>query len=1240
MLKALELAGFKSFADKTRFEFPPGITVVVGPNGSGKSNIVDAMKWVLGEQSAKSLRGKEMTDVIFKGTAEGGRKALNAAEVTIIFDNSAGKLPFDAAEVHVTRRVYRSGEGEYLINGQPSRLKDVRDMFRGTGVGTDAYSLIEQGKVDQMLQASSKDRRAIFEEAAGISRFKAKKVEAQRRLERVEQNLLRLKDIVDEVENRVKTVRHQASKAHKYREFSDRLQQLRTEVGAADWRQLTRQTQELEQELQQLRDEQARFSAEAEALEARSLEVDVELGSADESIRLCDGRFARHHEQIVQHDAALTQSRHRSHELEEAVHRYRQQLAAMTGRVGDVQERLRDTTTALDAAESLHRDLRDRVATHERRLSDAITQLDARRSETESRRTQYVERMRQVAILGNRISGLESQLVAQRATETRIQQRLAELLASLAAATRDVEQQQAAERQLAEQVELKGRLLATNERELSSLREQLAEIREHLVQRQHRLSASRERAAVLEELEQNREGLTDGVREMLEVAQQATEDWHGEIEGLVADLLHVGVDLAPLVDIALGESAQHVVLNGGRLLEELQAGRFRPSGRVGFAPAAADLPTQGLAHFGWTPPETGSGKAAAAPAWLDDPVGPLLARTQNHPGVIGRADRLVRCDLRFRSLVNRLLGETWLVDSLPLALALRATAGRGCRFVTATGELVESDGSVVVGPRSTFAGLVSRRNELRELHEHIAELDREVAHTQEQFGRLHELVEQKDRVVKQLLDDHARATTQLAGCHAQTESAQWRVAGLEEQHASLATEIASTREQQCAAQQELDSARGELIGLEATVAEAQVAIQSGEREIEQLEAQRELNSREALSARVDLATADQQLDMLRARMTQFQEDERERSRAILEARQQYSQCAERLLQTEREILHATSVLAALYLGKESQARERLELQAARSRLAAERNTWSTQVQTQRKQAHRLEEQLHKLELGVRDLAHQRTTLAERLREDYKIEIAELTKQANAAEQAAREEIDREIVDLRRKLNNIGSVNMEALHELDQLETRFQSLNSQYQDLVQAKEALERIIQKINADSRRLFQETLEAIRVNFQTLYRRAFGGGRADIVLEEGVDPLDAGVELMATPPGKPQFNNSLLSGGEKALTAVALLLAIFQYRPSPFCVLDEVDAPFDEANIGRFVEVLKGFLGWTKFVIVTHSKKTMTAATTLYGVTMQESGVSKRVSVRFEDVSEDGHISQDATHRDDNRDHLRKAA
>src|SRR6478672_11237215 len=299
MLKALELHGFKSFADKTRFEFPAGITVVVGPNGSGKSNIVDAIKWVLGEQSAKSLRGKDMADVIFKGSGTSGRKPMNTAEATLVFENAEKRLPIDAPEVHITRRVYRSGEGEYLINRQPCRLKDIKDLFRGTGLGGDAYSLIEQGKVDRLLQASAKDRRAIFEEAAGISRFKAKKVEAQRRLERVEQNMLRLNDIVEEVENRLKTVRAQASKARRYREYSERLKQLRTQVALVDWRKLSDRLAAIEAELTQAHDEVQAADAHAQLLEARQLELETAAIAAGEELRNCENQLAQSGQKIA-----------------------------------------------------------------------------------------------------------------------------------------------------------------------------------------------------------------------------------------------------------------------------------------------------------------------------------------------------------------------------------------------------------------------------------------------------------------------------------------------------------------------------------------------------------------------------------------------------------------------------------------------------------------------------------------------------------------------------------------------------------------------------------------------------------------------------------------------------------------------------------------------------------------------------------------------------------------------------
>src|SRR5262245_2955387 len=370
MLKALELHGFKSFADKSRFEFPAGITVVVGPNGSGKSNIVDGIKWVLGEQSAKSLRGKEMSDVIFKGSGQSGRKPMNTAEATLVFDNADRRLPVDAPEVHITRRVYRSGEGEYLINRQPARLKDIKDMFRGTGVGADAYSLIEQGKVDKLLQASAKDRRAIFEEAAGISRFKAKKVEAQRRLERVEQNLLRLSDIVEEVENRLKTVRAQAGKARRYREYSERLQQLRTQIALVDWRRLSEQLAQTEAELVALAEQIQSADAETQRLEAQQLELETAAAAAAEELHNCENQLGFLRQHSAQHQAAIEHERLRGIELEEAARLHGRNLLAMSDKAGDVRSRLKATQAEVAAAQASHAAAAKSVGERESHLAE------------------------------------------------------------------------------------------------------------------------------------------------------------------------------------------------------------------------------------------------------------------------------------------------------------------------------------------------------------------------------------------------------------------------------------------------------------------------------------------------------------------------------------------------------------------------------------------------------------------------------------------------------------------------------------------------------------------------------------------------------------------------------------------------------------------------------------------------------------------------------------------------------
>jgi chromosome segregation protein len=1210
MLKALELFGFKSFADKTRFEFPPGITVVVGPNGSGKSNIVDGIKWVLGEQSAKSLRGSEMADVIFKGTGEGGRKPMNSAEATLIFDNSQGGFPIEAPEVHITRRVYRSGEGEYLINGRPCRLKDIRDLCRGTGVGVDAYSLIEQGKVDRLLQASPKDRRAIFEEAAGISRFKAKKIEAQRRLERVEQNLLRLSDIVEEVESRLRSVRGQASKAQRYREYSDRLQQLRTQVGLTDWRRLSEKLAASEQELAGLREQTGVLNAEAATQESRVQELEQTADQAAELLRSFESQLARQREQISTRESTIESERSRDRDFGDEILRHRQQLRAMTGRVGDLQAHLRDIVAAVNGAEAEFAAIRERLRTQERAAHDVADEWERLRRANEARRAQYVEQMRATTQLSTQVSSLESQVSSSHAMAERSLERLKELDRLGLTQAQELDQAHAEELRLAAEVNAQAATLEKAEVELAENRRVLARRQEELTVVQGQHAGACQRAAVLEELERQHAGLSSGVQEALDYAREHAAAADGEILGLVADLMEAPVEIAPLVDVALGEAAQHIVLAGDRLVRLLEAGELALSGRAGFV--RLDVLT--------------------APGTLT--FAPLLFGSRSElterPGVIGRADRLVRADPRVPALIHHLLGDTWFVEHLGDALRLSRSAGRGLRFVTSKGELLEGDGTLIVGPPAAAVGLISRRSELRALQRDIVDLQRRITESTQEVARLQENIDRQDGHQKRLVDAYRRLSTALGDQRVRSRTLQDRQDQLQQQRQTVAAELETAQSACAAAVGQLDEARPQLAALGASLAELESATQDGERRAAELEQRLQVHQRQTTAAKVELAKSEQRLESLRTQRQQLETDQRERSRAIAEVQHQLHQALSRRAHAELTILRLESELAEAYLRKEALAQDVLRQIAQRQAANVERTQVAAHLEQVRRQVRKLEEQQHRLELSAGELQHERHTLADRLREDYGIDLAQVSQTETPEQEQHRTEVEAEIQDLRNKINRIGAVNVDALHELDDLERRFQSLSGQYRDLTQAKESLERIIQKMNTDSRRLFVETLEAIRANFQVLYRKAFGGGRADIVLEEGVDVLDGGVDILATPPGKPSFNNSLLSGGEKALTAVALLLAIFQFRPSPFCILDEVDAPFDEANIGRFVEVLKGFLNWTKFVIVSHSKKTMTAATTLYGVTMQESGVSKRVSVCFEDVSEDGHISAEAVQRD----------
>ncbi len=1208
MLKALELVGFKSFADKTRFDFPDGITVVVGPNGSGKSNVVDAIKWVLGAQSAKALRGADMSDVIFKGSAEGGRKPANSAEVTLILDNQTRLLSFDADVVEVCRRVYRSGEGEYAINGQPCRLKDVRDVFRGTGVGVDAYSLIEQGKVDRLLQASARDRRAIFEEAAGISRFKAKKAEAERRLTRVDQNMLRIRDIVDELGKRLATLKNQANKAQRYREWTSQIEVKRMQLGLFDLRQCDRQLGSLDAKT-------AESLAQRDALVAQVNSSSQELHSQSLVVRNLNDALEEAKNQSLSHQ--------------------RQHVQA-TSELSAARERLSEWSAE-------HANILERIELLERRVSLGEEEIQERRRELTRLDEERMAALRGIEAIEEVVVRCESQsqsakeaLESQRREHTALRDELAQHKLDATSHTREIEQlalaigridDEIAQRSMRrEHVRSEIERIAT---ELNTVRTEFdaAEESKRVAKHAYQTCSDQQRAQqqIILELQARIQGIQERLSFLAQLEEQFTNAGRGghqlmrsahtvagnspagnkavqSILGLVADLIATDLHLAPLVDVSLGTTADAVVLSDGHLVDWINEGRLVPEGRVTLL-RMDRLPTR----------RTGE-----------------KIQLDGLRGVIGRADRLVRFQSSHEPLVRALLGTTWFVESLATALDLSHFRGAGLRFVTAECQLVDSDGSITIGSLQTGLGLVSRRSEMQATNEQKQALMASLAEARQVLEAIDIQWHAAGENVRASEDSLVDAARKLASIEQRLESMHDQSRMEEETLQVQRADLDCKAQAQMALAHSLLKLQQIVLSFEDT--ERQHASRADELLQNIHDREQELQSAQSrlVEHRIETARLEQRVDGMRLTLDQLQQDASERSTHVESARSSLTQLIERMATSQRateelnrRIESADQGLSECELHRQSIA---LELESQQELVAQ-----TTKLHDlHQRQLDKLLDRIAGLEHDRQRVVAERVALLTRYRDEYQIDLADPESaaaaqmdQASDVEDWNRSELESQLAQLRQEIAAAGSVNMEALDELDELESRYNRLSAQENDLLEAKAGLIKTMLKIDVDSQDLFIETLEAIRLNFQQLYRKSFGGGSADIVLENPEDP-ESGIEILCTPPGKTTFSNSLLSGGEKALTAVSLIMAFFQYRPSPFCILDEVDAPFDEANIGRFVTVLNEFLDTTKFIVVTHSKKTMTVANMIYGVTMQESGVSRQVAVKFEEVNDQGEIIQ----------------
>ena len=1236
-LHSLELFGFKSFAPKTKLEFHRGVTAVVGPNGCGKSNVLDAMRWVLGEQSAKALRGGEMADVIFSGTDS--RAAVGMAEVSMTFSECEEQLGLDWHEVTITRRVFKDGGSEYFLNKTPCRLKDIHQLFMDTGIGRSAYSIMEQGKIDMILSSRPEDRRAIFEEAAGITKYKAQKKEALRKLEATEANLLRLSDIIKEVKRQIGSLQRQAGKARRYQSLISDLKMLETHSAKRQFDLFAEQQESTAAELARLADRQTECEQE---IESRESEVAVQRAALDEmeqrlnSARQAVGDLKT---RISNHENRIIFNEERAQEFTELVSRYQSDVAGAEEKFRVAETQLRDTDTELEQITTL---LAGELRVMEEKQA-ATAALTAQRQEAERTISAAAN---DAARIESRISGLRGQVASVSQQRDGAEARMSilsgeldQLTFAFAQSTDKLRDTQAELDRTLTDAELRAAQVAEAETQLREAQATIVEIDRELRDTQRALAERESKVEVLRHLIEAGEGLSEGTQAVLRGLDNP-DFFKPAVAGALAQLIEVEPQHVRAVEAALNGHLQAVVMKDAMIAEAMI--KTLTTQQLGRAT---------LALRELVPNSTSSG-AEPVPG-----LQPLRA--------------LVRSGEDLIPLLDALLSETYLVSTLEEAVALHCC--HPFAFVTPGGELLTAHGLLIGGVAGGVVNsLLERKNQMHALEIEAAQIRQRVedaTHARQEASlqiesaqaRLDEAREEKQNVALQV----STLRNQLAMVEREARDTERKQQNLEGERASSEARHREAAERMTGLEAEIATHLQQLDELQARRAEAS-------NELEVLRSREGELASELNELRVKVATERQrhtslhhQRAPMEARLVELTE--------LIDQRQQdivgYRQRAEATVAENAEIeVNLESLRGQVGEGESAVSaliEERAGLAAATEELSntlrllrhqlSEAHDQRSRLEVKRTQVEMkltalnehiqkryqidlttFERDLHGLRVAIREQAkrRQRAQAGESEGENGeapapKTDEAEETSSADETSMAGPSEdafaidwdrIDGIVRELDQRIDSMGPVNLDAIQEYDELEERHTFLEKQNTDLTNSKAELLETITKINATTRTLFAETFEKIRINFGEMFVELFGGGKANLVLLDEADPLECGIDIIARPPGKQLTSISLLSGGEKTMTAVALLFSIYMVKPSPFCVLDEMDAPLDESNINRFIKILDRFVGQSQFVVISHNKRTIARADALYGVTMEEHGVSKLVGVKFSKRDESG--------------------
>ncbi|MCP4645676.1 MAG: chromosome segregation protein SMC [bacterium] len=1182
--KELELTGFKSFADRTVVRLEPGATAIVGPNGCGKSNILDALRWVLGEQRAKALRGAHMQDVIFNGSEN--RHPMGMAEVSVTFDNADSKLPVDFSEVQITRRIYRSGESEYLINKAPCRLRDVQELFMDTGIGTQAYSMVGQGKMDLILSSKPEDRRFLFEEAAGIIKYKTRKRLAMRRLDSAEQNLLRLSDIVAEVQRQMRSLKRQVNAAIRYRELSGQLRELEIRAAWLQFRLLTGQIGALQKEFASAQDSYEKVSAEITTFEARreeiglaTLENDRVLMARREGVHEIDSEMER----IERDIALLRQQIEFSKEQQEQATRegesFRQRAGSVRGQMERTEERIAKIRGQVDECAAAFEKKTEDHATASRTVAEADAHLETIRAQAAERTQDRNKTLTELESLNVSIGNVEKQLGSCCERLDNVSAQREELAARNEGAQREEAHKQANLEDLQSKRDETASAIVARGEEFKTVSEQWQVLREKKSSQEARLTS-------LRELRDNYEGFAAGVRAVMK-----NQSAIAGVVGPVGDLLSAeSKEYERAIEAALGGNINNVVVedadaakNAIRFLKE------RSAGRVTFLPL--DIIRGGRREGG----NTFAGQA----------------------GVIGPALDFVRYESRLQNAVEYLLHGTLIVETLDDAIRIARGKSPFPRLVTLDGEVVSSAGAVTGGRmRHESRGLLGRSAEITDLEGQVEASDAELSRLASQRNELTEslrTLNEQQREFEQAIAGVTRELNDLGKAIARYTAELESLAEASKNLDVQRTELSGQRE-------EFEVKRRDAL------ARAD-SLESGDEALQQDMAEAQGNASKAREALTVCASELADLRVQQASLAQ-QADEAERDK-LREARnsdeaQAEAERRERMLTQFREEQKAHEEKIALTVERtkalsESKEEARVKVVEAendRQKLLEESEALDKELKVMRESARASQTSVHQLELDLRQKEERVGFFQERILSEYNLALASLKEDEVGTDEHEDDVREKMVSDLRARLQRMGEVNLMAIEEYEALEKRNEFLVTQAEDLEQARQDLIGVITRSDKKIREMFMETFRKVEEHFHNYFRRLFNGGQARIYLLDEDDPLESGIEIEARPPGKKPQSISLLSGGESAMTAIALLFSIFKAKPSPFCILDEVDAPLDDANIGRFLDMVEEFTAESQFVIITHSKRTMARTQALYGVTMQERGVSQLVSVKLENV------------------------